>query len=246
MENAQLVALSRQTALRNQLDVVANNMANINTSGYKSQRAVFQEFLMPVAEASGFPNADQTLSYVHDAATFTDFEIGAIKQSGNEFDLAIEGDGFFVVERPEGEQGYTRNGAFHLDSQGMLVTAEGQAVLTETGPIFFNNDDGKVEIARDGTISTAQGVRGRIQIVDFENPQTLEQVGDALFAGAAPFPVDNIRLHQGAVEQSNVEGVMEMTRLIEIQRAYSSISQYVKDSDDLRKQAISTLGKLEA
>ncbi|MTI45251.1 flagellar basal-body rod protein FlgF [Roseibium hamelinense] len=246
MENAQLVALSRQTVLRNQLDVVANNMANINTSGYKSQRLLFEEYLMPVAEATEFPTPDEDLSYVHDYASYTNFTAGAIKLSGNEFDLAIEGDAFFAVQLPDGTEAYTRNGAFHLDNQGMLVTSEGQPVLTNGGPIFFNTEDGRVDIARDGTISTELGARGQIRLARFENPQALVQAGDTLFTGEEPLPVANVRVVQGAVEQSNAEGVVEMTRMIEIQRAYTTISKLIKDTDDLRKQAISTLGRLEA
>lgn len=246
MENAQLIALSRQTALRNQLDTVANNMANLNTSGYKSQRLLFEEYIMPVAEATEFQQPDEDLSYVHDYATRTDFLPGAIKLSGNELDLAIEGDGFFTVQLPDGVEGYTRNGAFHLDNQGMLVTSEGQPVLTEGGPITFNNQDGRIDIAQDGTISTELGIRGQVRVVTFDDPQALQKIGDTLFAGDNAIPVENVRVTQGAVEQSNVEGVVEVTRLIEITRSYASISKLIGEADDLRKQAIATLGRLEA
>ncbi|WP_394701613.1 flagellar hook-basal body complex protein [uncultured Roseibium sp.] len=160
MENAQLIALSRQSALRNQLDVVANNMANINTTGFKSQRMLFEEFIMPVAEATEFQRPDRDLSYVHDYGTLTNFEDGSIKVTGNDLDVAIKGEGFFVVQLADGTEAYTRNGAFHLDNTGRLVTSEGRPVLTEGGPVTFTQQDGKIEIAGDGTISTEQGNRG--------------------------------------------------------------------------------------
>ncbi|WP_417680435.1 flagellar basal-body rod protein FlgF [Roseibium sp.] len=246
MENAQLIALSRQSALRNQLDVVANNMANINTTGFKSQRMLFEEFIMPVAEATELQHPDRDLSYVHDYGTLTNFEAGSIKMTGNDLDIAVKGDGFFVVQLADGTEAYTRNGAFHLDNTGRLVTSEGRPVLTEGGPVSFTQQDGKIEIAADGTISTEQGNRGAIRLVNFENPQELVQVGDSLFTGEAPLQMTNGKVIQGAIEQSNVQGVEEISRVIEITRAYETISKLMKDTDDLRQNAISTLGRLEA
>ncbi|MBO0344974.1 flagellar basal-body rod protein FlgF [Roseibium sp. CAU 1637] len=247
MENAQLITLSRQTALRNQLTVVANNMANLNTSGYKAQRLNFEEYLMPVAEATEFPTPDETLSYVHDYATTFNFSEGGIRTTDNPFDLAVEGDGFFAVQMEDGTEAFTRNGAFHLDVGGTLVTATGRPVLTEGGPISFTTEDGQVEIARDGTISSELGARGRIRLVDFEDKQSLLQLGENLYVGNEPLPIQPIRgVVQGALEEANVDGVVEMTRLIEITRAYESVTKMQSDMDELRKTAIQTLGTLQA
>ncbi|GAA0773478.1 flagellar basal-body rod protein FlgF [Roseibium denhamense] len=246
MENAQLIGLSRQTALRNQLTVVANNMANINTTGFKSQNLLFEEYLMPIAEATEFQTPDETLSYVLDYKTHTDFQNGSFKYSGNDLDLALEGQGFFVVQLEDGTEAYTRNGAFHLDSTGTLVTSEGRPVLTSAGPMTFTNEDGDIEIAEDGTISTELGVRGQIRTASFEDPQELEKLGDTMYLGEEPQLAAGIRVVQGALEQSNVEGIFEVTQLIEIQRAYESVTKMLKDVNDLRQQAIGTLGKLEA
>ncbi len=246
MENAQLIALSRQAALRNQLSVVANNMANINTTGFKAQRLLFEEFVMPVAEATEFTEPDHDLSYVHDYGTLTNFQEGSINLSGNELDMAIEGNGFFVVQMADGSEAYTRAGAFHLDNTGQLVTAEGHPVLTDGGPITFTQEDGRIEIARDGTIATQNGVRGRMRVVEFENSQQLIQSTATMFTGENAQAAANPGVIQGALEQSNVHGVDEMTRVIEITRAYESVSKLMKDYDDLRQQAISTLGRLEA
>jgi len=246
MENAQLIALSRQSALRNQLNVVANNMANINTGGFKAQRLLFEEYVMPVAEATEFNRRDHDLFYVQDYGTRTEFMPGSIKLTGNELDIAIEGDGFFVIQTADGGEAYTRNGAFTLDEAGQLVTPDDKPVLTEGGPINFTTADGKIDISRDGTISTELGVRGRIRVVNFDNPQNLVQMGDNLFQGENAIPNAKVRVTQGAIEQSNVEGVVEVTRLIEITRAYTTVSKMIKDADELRQKAISTLGRLEA
>ena len=111
MENTLLVALSRQMALRNELDVVANNMANVNTHGFRREAMQFQEYLMPVASADGFPDPDKKLSYVQDRATFHDFEKGPLEQTGNPLDVASSDDAFFTVQSPDGQaERYTRNG----------------------------------------------------------------------------------------------------------------------------------------
>ncbi|POF28199.1 flagellar basal-body rod protein FlgF [Roseibium marinum] len=246
MENAQLVALSRQSNLWNQLDVVANNMANINTVGFKSQNLHFSEYLMPVADASAFLPQDREISYTDMFTTRTDFEHGSIKLTGNEFDLALNSDGFFAVQMPDGTEAYTRSGAFALDSTGQLISASGYPVMTDAGPITFTVEDGRVEIAKDGTIATEQGIRGKMKVVDFEDARTLEKIGDTLFAGENPIPAAQVRMVQGAVEGSNVYGVTEVTRLIEVTRAYDATSKVVKDLDELRRQAIGTLGKFQA
>lgn len=246
MENAQLIALSRQTALRNQLNVVANNMANLNTSGFKSQNLLFEEYLMPIAEATEFQEQDETLSYVLDYKTHTDFDTGAFKLTGNDLDLALEGDGFFVVQMGDGTEAYTRNGAFHLDATGQLVTSEGRPVLTTAGPLTFTREDGLIEIAEDGTISTQLGIRGQVRVVAFEDNQELQKLGETLYLGENAGIPDRVRVVQGALEQSNVDGIFEVTRLIEITRAYESVAKFLKDADELRQQAISTLGRFQA
>ncbi|TYC48602.1 flagellar basal-body rod protein FlgF [Rhodobacterales bacterium] len=246
MENAQLVALSRQSILRNHLDVIANNMANINTTGFKSQNLHFVEYIMPVADGSAFEPADRKISYVDMFTTRTDFEPGSVKVTGNEFDLALNSDGFFVVQMEDGTEAYTRAGNFRLDATGQLVTIDGDPVLTQQGPITFTREDGNVQIASDGTIATNLGVRGNIRVANFEDPRTLEKIGDTLFTGENPNVPQEIRLVQGAVETSNVFGVTEVTRLIEVTRAYDATAKVVKDLDELRQQAISKLGQIQA
>ncbi len=246
MENAQLIGLTRQTTLRRQLDVVANNMANINTAGYKSQDMRFEEYLMPVADATAFQRPDQTLSYVHDYGTYMNTDAGAIRKTGNELDVAINGDGWFPIGMEDGTEAYTRDGSFHLNSNGTLVTANGRPVLTDSGPMTFTTDDGQISIAGDGTISTEQGQRGKIRVVNFDNPQRALRIGDNLMRYDNPTPIERPQLVQGAQEDSNVVGVKEISKLIDINRAYSSVSQMMKDFDDLRSTAIQQLGQLQS
>ncbi len=246
MENAQLVALSRQSILRNHLDVIANNMANINTSGFKSQNLHFTEYVMPVADGSAFEPADRAVSYVDMFTTRTNFEHGSINMTDNPFDLALNSDGFFAVQMPDGSEAYTRSGSFHTDANGQLITTDGSPVLTDTGPITFTREDGLVEISSDGTIATRLGVRGRIKVVDFEDVRTLEKIGNTMFQGDNPIPPKEVRIVQGALEGSNVYGITEITRMIEVTRAYDATSKVVNDLDKLRQQAISTLGQVQA
>ncbi len=246
MENAQLVALSRQAILRNHLDVIANNMANINTTGYKSQDMHFVEHIMPGADGTAFEPQDRDISYVDMFTTQTNFEHGSLKLTGNEFDLALNSDGFFVVQMDDGTEAYTRAGAFRLDNTGQLISADGRPVLTEGGPITFSREDGRVAIAADGTIATELGVRGKIRVVDIEDTRNLEKVGDTIFKGGNAVPAAEVRMVQGGIENSNVYGVSEVTRLIEVTRAYDATSKIVKELDELRQQAISTLGKIQA
>ncbi|MCA1298825.1 flagellar basal-body rod protein FlgF [Stappia indica] len=245
MENSLLIGLSRQTALRNQLSVVANNLANMNTTGYKAQRLMFEEYLMPVAEATSFQEQDQNYSYVLDYGASSNFDAGATSMTGNTFDVALGSEGWFAIQTPDGER-YTRNGAFHLDSTGQLVTADGRPVLGEAGPLTFGTEDADITIAEDGTISSALGVRGRLKVVQFANPQTLTRIGDNLFAGNDPQPADGIRVVQGAIERSNVQGVTEVTRMIEITRNYTTVSKMMADGDELLKKAIDRLGSVQA
>jgi flagellar basal-body rod protein FlgF len=252
MENTLLVALSRQMALRTELDVVANNLANANTRGFRREAVQFQEYIMPVASADGFPPPDRPLSYVQDRATFHDMQKGGLEQTGNPLDIALEGDAFFTVQSSAGQgERYTRNGAFQVDSNGRLVTSAGQAVLGTSGPITLDPDDPTITVARDGTVSNKDGIRGRLRLSTFENPQALVKEGDSLFRSgpgqtAQTVREGTVRVAQGMVEGSNVRPVLEMSRLIEINRAYASLASIVQRGDEIRKSAIDRLSETPA
>lgn len=245
MLNAELIGLSGQVALQREMDVVANNIANINTSGYKSQTVLFEEYLMPVAEATAFKTSDQTLRYVQDWATYRDVEQGRILPTGNPLDVAIEGEGYLVVQTPNGER-YTRNGALKINSIGELVTNEGYKILGTGGQIAIGNDDIDLTIASDGTISSTNGQIGKLRIVSFANEQALKREGSSLYSGDNPTEITTPRIAQGLLEKSNVEPVHEIARMIEITRSYEMQSRMIADAANLRRTAIERLGTLQA
>lgn len=245
IENAQLIGLSRQIALQRQMDIVANNMANINTTGFKAENLLFEEYTMPVARDRDFPSNDQPLSYVQDWATVHDMSGGAMVQTGSELDVALNGDGFFAVQTPAGER-WSKAGSFQLNAAGGLVDASGNPVLGQGGPITFGPEETDILIGKDGSISSSAGAKGSLRIVEFANPQALTREGDNLYAGGAPVAATNTRVMQGFIEKSNVSGVTEMAEMIRVQRAYESAASLASKQDDLRRSAIQRLGEANA
>jgi len=255
MENAVLIGLSRQVALSRELDVVANNIANINTTGFKADGSVFEEYLMPTARDEQFPGPDQRLSYVQDRATWLDFSQGPIQQTGNPLDVTVDSDAFFVVQTPRGER-FTRNGALQLSATGELVTSEGYRVIGESGAITLQQGDHDISIAADGSIRVREGAnattdssRGKLRIVRFDAVQRLQKDGSSLFlapAGVQPQPAPEARVAQGAIEKSNVRAVIEMTRMIEVTRGYTQIASLLQQQSDMRRSAIERLAEVPA
>jgi flagellar basal-body rod protein FlgF len=245
MENAQLIALSRQLALQKQMDVVANNVANINTTGFKAEMMLHEEFVMPVARDQDFALLDQELSFTQDWATVHDLAPGSIVQTGNPFDVALSGEGFLVVETPAGER-WTRAGALQLNAEGTLVDFDGNPVMGDGGAITFDAGETDVSIDANGAIATSAGVKGRLRLVEFENPQALARVGNNLFSGGEPQAAASTRVVQGAIEKSNVSGIAEIAEMIRVQRSYESVTSMLQRQDDIRREAINTLGSLSA
>lgn len=255
MENTLLVGLSRQISLERQLGVVANNVANVNTTGYKADKSVFEEYLRSPAHIDNFIGSDRRVSFVQDRATWHDFSQGAIERTGNPLDVALDGNMFFAVQA-NGNERYTRNGAFQINAQGQLVTTDGHTVLGANGPITFQPGDQDIAIGADGTITVREGQtttvaapRGKLRVVTFDQPQRLEKQGSNLFmapngVNATPTTLANVR--QGVIEKSNVSGVQEMAKMIEVMRAYTSISSIMQQQNDLRKMSIERLADVPA
>jgi flagellar basal-body rod protein FlgF len=253
MQNALLIGLSRQVVLGRGLDVVANNIANLNTAGFKSDGAVFEEFLGPTARAAGSQGAAGRVSFVLDRPTWLDLSQGPIERTGNALDLAIDGKGFLAVQTPRGER-YTRNGALQINAAGELVTSEGYQVLGESGPIIMQPKDRDITVSPDGTISVREGnaanvesQRGKLRIVGFDQPGQLKKEGSSLFV--APQNVvqqadTTSRIVQGAVEKSNVRSVVEMTRMIEVTRSYAQLASILSQQGDLNRTAIDKLAEV--
>ncbi|MEM1364796.1 MAG: flagellar basal-body rod protein FlgF [Pseudomonadota bacterium] len=247
MENAELVGLSRQVTLKRQLSVVANNLANMNTSGFKAESSLFEEYLRTPARHNGFERSDRPVSFVVDDRTLTDLSTGAIVRTDNLTDLALQDDQFFTIQMGGGDNTYTRNGAFVIDNQGQLVTTEGRPVAGEGGaPIIFEQGDTNISVARDGTVSTDQGVRGQLAIVQITDEDGLTRREDNLFAVDNPAPAASPGVSQGFIEKSNVKAVTEVARMIEITRAYERIAKQIQRQDEIRRDAIAKLGKLDA
>jgi flagellar basal-body rod protein FlgF len=255
MQNMHLIGLSRQMVLERQMDVVANNVANVNTTGFKADRSLFAEHLMPGAHEDNFvAGRDRRLSYVNDRATFHDFSQGAAEHTKNPLDVAIDGGGFFVVQTPSGER-YTRDGSFQINNQGQLVNASGYPVLGGGGPITFQQTDKQITIASDGNVTVVEGtnridsVRGKLRLVSFAQAQRLQKEGSNLYSaadGATAAPDTTSRVRQGFIEKSNVNSVLEMSRMIEVTRTYTQISAMLQQQSDLHKSAIEKLADVPA
>jgi flagellar basal-body rod protein FlgF len=253
MENALLIGLSRQSILERQLDVVANNIANVNTTGYKNDSSLFEEFLTSGAHEDNFVGSDRRVSFVQDRGTFRDFSQGALEQTKNPLDLAIDGSAFLVVQTPAGER-YTRDGGLQLNNQGQLVTVAGNPVLGAGGPIVFQPTDHDVNVTADGTITvvegngTADSVRGKLRLVSFADAQKMLKEGLNLYTAGegSPQPDTKSVVRQGFIEKSNVNAVAEMSRMIEVTRAYSQIATLLQQQSDLHKTAIQQLADVPA
>ncbi len=246
MQNALLVGLSRQVALGRELDVIANNIANINTTGYKADGSLFEEYLSSNARAD---QSGHRVSFVQDRGTWHDLSPGPIEKTGNPLNVAIDGNAFLVVQTPRGER-YTRNGALQINGTGELVTSEGNPVLGEAGPIVLQPKDRQVSISLDGTIRVREGtsktdsLRGTLRLVSFDNVQQLQKDGSSTFTttgGAQPQATKTSHVVQGSIEKSNVRGVVEMTRMIEITRAYTQVAAILQQQNDLNQSAINKL-----
>jgi len=253
MENALLIGLSRQMALNHELDIVANNIANIDTTGYKADNATFAEFLMPQAREDAFTGNDRRVSFVQDRSSWIDLSQGSIQRTGNPLDITINGNAYLVVQTPRGQR-YTRNGALQINATGQLVTSEGYQVVGDGGPITFQQSDHDIVISASGIITvragadTADSPRGRLQIVGFDRPQLLQKDGGSTFMapnGVTPTAApQGTRVVQGAIEKSNVRAVYEMTRMIEITRNYNDIAAVLQQQSEQRRNALQQLSQL--
>jgi flagellar basal-body rod protein FlgF len=252
MENALLVGLSRQMALSHELDIVANNIANIDTTGYKADNALFAQYLMPKASDQQFTGRDRSVSFVEDRASWIDFAPGALQRTGNPLDVAIEGNAYLAVQTPKGVR-YTRNGALLTNASGQLVTSEGYPVLGDNGPITFQSSDHDAIISPTGIITVREGnsptaaPRGKLQLVAFDRQDRLQKDGSSTFsapAGVNPTaPALGTRVVQGAVEKSNVNAVAEISRMIQITQSYTDIANVLQQQSDQRKNALTQLSQ---
>jgi flagellar basal-body rod protein FlgF len=244
LDNVAYIGLSRQMTLRRELDIVANNLANADTAGFK-----VEQLLVEAEEGKGATNAGMKgpVQYVLDTGVARDFSTGELRLTGRPLDVAIEGEAFFQVGGPNGQR-FTKDGRFGLDPQGRLVTAQGLPVLDESGgELTLDPKKGEPTISADGVISQGAERVGKLGVVRFETLSVLSKEGDNLFSNtsnATPIAAPDVRLRQGMLEGSNVKPILEITHLIEITRAYESAAKMVDQNNDLSRRTIERLGRV--
>ncbi|MGL4636747.1 MAG: flagellar hook-basal body complex protein [Beijerinckiaceae bacterium] len=244
MENALLIGLSRQVALARELDIVANNVANVDTNGFKRRSTVFAEHLMPVARHDHFKTPDKKLSYVWDKGTVLNYSQGTLERTNNPLDVAVQGNAMFAVRSGPGNERYTRNGALGINAKGELVNSDGHIMVTDQGSLTVSPSETDIKIAPDGSITTSAGPRGKLKMVNVPNPQILRNEGQNLFSTAVPLTASqprDFKLVIGEIEKSNVKPVMEISRLMELSRAYQNVASLMQKTDEIRRGAINRL-----
>lgn len=242
MDNTMMLAMQSQRVLQRRLETSANNLANVNTTGFKADAIVLRQNAEDPARSEERPN---DIRFVQDISVVRDFSAGAIRRTEAPFDLAIEGDGFFVVEGPNGQPALTRDGAFSLDAAGQLVTRDGFPALNANNqPIVLDPQGERPAIDSQGVVRVNGAEVARLQLAAFAQPDQLEKIGDNLWnaRGQEPNPFEGVVV-QGALEESNVRAVVELTRIMEISRAYENAARIVRSADELRQRAIDRLGR---
>ncbi|OGT99532.1 MAG: flagellar basal-body rod protein FlgF [Geobacteraceae bacterium GWB2_52_12] len=245
MNSGMYSALSGNLAAMRKLDVISNNLANINTPGYKRDKMSFEGLLAGGVNPPAVPQGTTADPILQKENIYIDHSSGPVSQSSNPLDLALNGEGFFAVTTPEGTA-YTRQGNFRTSAEGTLVTVDGYPVQG-TGGAAINIKGNSVEIDSLGSV-TVDGIPvGAISIVDFEKPYTMTKNGAALFVPSDPQAVPQpgkAQVQQGHIEGSNVESISEMVQLIETNRYFEACSKVIKGFDDMAAKAVNELGRV--
>ena len=237
MDNAGYTTLTRQSGLMREMQVVANNIANANTTGYRQEGVIFSEYVQAVEEGP-------SLSMANGNVRNTSYAQGVLTQTGGQFDFAIEGDAFFLIETPQGER-LTRAGSFTPNAEGDLVTNDGYRVLDAGGaPVFIPPDASDLSVASDGTISAGGTPLGQLGLVVPGDPTEMTRQSGILFdAPSGVEPAESGRVVQGFLEGSNVNSVLQIARMIEVQRAYEMGQSFAEAEDERIRTAIKALTK---
>ncbi len=236
MENSIYIGLSRQIALRNNMSIVANNIANMNTTGFRGQNPIFKEYISDPRY-----NGD-ALSFVQDYGQYKKTAQGSIEQTDNPFNIALNGPGFMAIQAPDGSVGYTRDGNFQKDAQGTLVSSAGYPIMGQGGPITIPSNATEISIDEKGVISDQNGIIGQLQIVEFDNIQQLKPIGNNIYAyDGNTKNAEKTVVKQGFLEKSNVNPITEMTKMIEILRQYQSTQKLLEGEHERLRSAIRKL-----
>ncbi len=241
MENGIYIGLSRQISLQQRMDLVSNNIANMNTPGFKSEHMLFVEKVVQPDRKL------EPMSFVLDYGQFRTTSQGPLEYTQNPFDVALEGPGFFEIETPDGPR-YTRAGNFKLNHENELVNVNGQPVLDDGGARITIPQTAKgITVGENGSILSTEGEIAKLKIAEFENSQNMEPIGGGLFK-ANEEPIDPIatRAIQGALEKSNVNGVTGMTEMIEVSRQYQSTARMLQNEHDRLRATIRKLSESQS
>ena len=242
MQNSLLVGLAAQITLRRNMEIVSNNIANVSTTGFKRETPAFEELMVPVDSPD---SSLREVSFVRDWGVVRDMTTGALQQTDSPLDVSVQGDGMMVVRTPDGDR-YTRDGHFTLDQNGKVVNSDGYSVMSEGGELTIPTGETAIKIAEDGTVSTSQGVIGKLRVVALPSASMRKEGFNLYSSTEQPSPAKDARVIQGSIERSNVEPVVEMTKMIEIMRAYQHSTETLNATDDLLRRAVQRLGEVKA
>ncbi len=236
MDAANYTTISRQSGLMREMQIVANNIANISTTGFRREGMLFSEYIAKMGDGP-------SLSMAHGDIRVVDLSQAGLSQTGGSFDLAIQGEGFFQVQTPAGER-LTRAGAFTPSANGNLVNPDGHTLLDQGGaPIAITPGAMTISIAQDGTISADGQEIGRIGLWQPTDPVTLRHEAGVLFSAEGIEPFEGGVMLQGFLEDSNVNPVSEIARMIEVQRAYELGQSFMDQEDRRMRSVVDTMGR---
>ena len=244
MNSGMYSALSGNIAAMKRMDIISNNLANVNTPGFKKDRMLFESLLAGDQNPPAVPQASTADPLLQKENVFIDYALGPVGQTGNTFDLALDGDGFFVVNTPNGPA-YTRQGNFRLSADGTLVTVDGHPVMGQGGAIRIQGS--QIDIDPQGAVVVDGNPAGTISMVDFPKPYNLTRAAGAMFFPADPQTTPQpakAGIRQGFLEGSNVETISEMVQMIETSRYFEACSKVIKGYDDIAAKATNELGRL--
>ncbi len=247
MDNALLITLSAQNALIRQMEAAANNIANVTTNGFKSESVLFTPYNKDPASIVEKPTE---IDFVRDYTIARDMRPGALIRTDNSFDVALTSDGFFTIQDANGVA-YTRDGSFTLDPNGVLVTHSGKPVLDTGGqPITIDVTQGTPQIGKTGIITQNGTEVATLGIASFARPGALDKIGDNLLranaAAGQATPTETPEIVQGMIEGSNTVAIQELTKIMEINRAFEQATKLQKQAEDLRSKAINKLAQVTA
>lgn len=242
MDNSVYISLSRELAVFRDMAATANNLANVDTPGYNAEKVMFTDYLVDDGNR-------HKMAFAQDIASYRDTSNGPMKVTGNPFDLAINGPGYFIVETPLGER-YTKAGNFTVGPEGVLMTPTGNPVLDNGGEtIIMENTDRNITVGENGIVSAKNpfgGIeeRGQVGLVEFEDEQAMDRLDSQLYkTDQQPLEPINSRILQGTLESANVSAVTELVRMTELSRATSGTAKFIEVMYDLQRKTTNVYAK---